>query len=118
MATARVPMRAAGAWEMAMQTFIMLTRLAHGALKAPMELETLEHQVRERIHNECPEVVWAGNWAVCGPYDYVDVFHARDVEAAMKVATIIRTFGHAQTELWPAVEWKRFKEMIHHLPVV
>jgi hypothetical protein len=32
-----------------MATFIMLTRLAHGALKSPEGLEKLERQVADRI---------------------------------------------------------------------
>jgi hypothetical protein len=29
----------------------------------------------------------------------------------MKVASIVRSFGHAETETWPVVEWKRFKKV-------
>jgi hypothetical protein len=29
-----------------------------------------------------------------------------------KVATIIRSFGHAKTEVWAATEWTKFKEMV------
>lgn len=39
-----------------MQTFIMLTRLSHAALRSPSSLENLEREVMERIHAECPEV--------------------------------------------------------------
>jgi hypothetical protein len=35
----------------------------------------------------------------------------------MKVATIIRTFGHAETEIWPATEWGAYKEMVRGLPI-
>jgi uncharacterized protein with GYD domain len=41
---------------------------------------------------------------VLGAYDYVDIFEAADIEVAMKVSTIVRTFGHAHTEVWPAIE--------------
>ncbi len=99
-----------------MQTFIMLTRLAHGALNSPANLEHLEKQVSERIFAECGDVEWVGNYAVLGPYDYLDIFRAPDVDTAAKVSTIIRTFGHAHTEIWAATEWERFKEMIRHLP--
>lgn len=98
------------------QTFIMLTKLAHGALKTPEELERLEKSVMDRIFAQCTDVEWIGNYAVFGPYDYVDVFRAPNMATAAKVSTLIRTFGHAHTEIWPAVEWKEFKEMIRHLP--
>lgn len=94
-----------------MATFIMLTRLSHGALRSPEDLEKLERQVADRIGAECPEVEWSGSYAILGPYDYLDIFLAPDIESATKVATIVRTFGHALTETWAATDWQRFKEI-------
>lgn len=99
-----------------MSTFIMLTRLSHVALKSPEKLEELERQVMDRIRAKCPDVEWLSSFAVLEPYDYIDLFRAPDVETATKVATIIRTFGHAQTEVWATTEWKRFQEAIRDLP--
>ena len=99
-----------------MATFIMLTRLAHGALRSPEQLETLEKNVVKRIEEELGKAVtWRANYAVLGAYDYLDIFEAADIETAMKVSTIVRTFGHAHTEIWPATEWQRFKEIIRGL---
>jgi hypothetical protein len=70
-----------------MPSFVMLTRLSHGSLRSPAALEELERQVMDRIRAEC-----------------------------MKVATIIRTFGHAQTEIWPATKWSAYKQMVRDLP--
>ena len=98
-----------------MATFIMLTRVIPGQTNAPAALEDLEHQVAERLGAECPEVEWLENFAVLGPYDYVDIFKAPDVDTATKVSTIVRTFGHAYTEIWPATDWPRFKEIVHGL---
>jgi uncharacterized protein with GYD domain len=94
----------------------MPTRLSHVALKSPGKLEELERQVMDRVRAECPEVEWQSSFAALGPYDYIDIFRAPDVDAATKVATIVRTFGHAQTEIWAATEWERFKEVIRDLP--
>ena len=99
-----------------MSTFIMLTRLSHGALQSPSSLENLERGVMERIHAECPEVEWLSSYAVLGPCDYLDIFNAPDVESATKVATIVRTFGHAQTEVWGATEWEKYKDLTRYLP--
>lgn len=99
-----------------MSTFIMLTRLSSQAISSPATLEALEKKVKERIQSECPEVEWVHNFAVLGPYDYLDVFRAPDMQSAFKVSTIIRSFGHAQTEVWGATEWAQYKDLIRNLP--
>lgn len=99
-----------------MANFIMLTRLTHGALQSPSSLENLENEVMERIRAECPEVEWLSSYAVLGPCDYLDIFQAPDIDTATKIATIVRTFGHADTEIWAATEWQRFKELVRYLP--
>jgi uncharacterized protein with GYD domain len=93
----------------------MLTRLSPSALKSPLTLGKLERQATEKIQYECPKVEWVHNFAILGGCDYLDIFNAPDIETALKVSTIIRTFGHAHTEVWTATEWKRYKEMISHL---
>ncbi len=99
-----------------MPVFALLTRLSPGSLKSPHTLEELERRVVERIRRECPKVKWRVNFAVIGPWDYLDILDAPDIDTAAKVSTIIRTFGHAHTELWPLVDWPKFKKMIRALP--
>jgi uncharacterized protein with GYD domain len=70
----------------------------------------------EQIRKECPQVEWLHNFAILGPCDYLDIFRAPDLETAMEVATIIRTYGHASTEVWTATEWQKYKEMLRKLP--
>lgn len=99
-----------------MQTFILLTRVDPESLHSPDSFEKLEQMVIDRIRSECPEVTWLANYAILGPWDYLDIFSAPDNETAMKVSSLIRTFGHARAEIWAATEWQRFKELMHELP--
>jgi uncharacterized protein with GYD domain len=99
-----------------MPTFIMLTRLNADAVRSPKGLEQLERQAMQSVRKECPGVEWLGSYAVLGPYDYLDIFLADDLETATRVSTLIRTFGHAHTETWPATDWDRFKEIVSTLP--
>ncbi len=99
-----------------MATFIMLTRLNPDAVRSPRDLEQLEREAMKRIREECPDVEWLNSYAVLGPYDYLDVFIANDIETAARVSALIRTFGHAQTEIWTATDWERFKELVRTLP--
>lgn len=98
-----------------MLTFVMLTRLSPDAIRSPQTLEELERKAMERVRKECPDVEWVSNYAILGPYDYLDIFRAKDIETAAKVSTLIRTFGHAQTEIWTATEWSRFKGIVREL---
>ena len=94
----------------------MLTRLNPDAVRSPRELEPLEREAMKRVREECPDVEWLNSYAVLGPYDYLDVFIANDIETAARVSALIRTFGHAQTEIWTATDWDRFKELVRTLP--
>jgi uncharacterized protein with GYD domain len=95
-----------------MATFVMLTRLGPGAIQAPADLKRLAQAVEDRIRKDCPEVQWSANFAVLGPYDYLDVFEAPDEAVAARVAMIVRFLGHAQTETWSALTWERYKKLI------
>lgn len=99
-----------------MAEYVMLTRLSDSAVQAPKTLEALEKKVMDRIRSECPGVEWVHNYAILGPYDYLDVFRASDNTEAFKVAAIIRSFGQAHTEIWAASEWSAFKDLIRELP--
>lgn len=98
-----------------MPTYVMLTRLEHNSVEQPGNLQHLERKVMDRIHEDCPDVTWASSYAVLGPYDYLDVFDAPDHETATKVSTIIRTYGHAQTEVWGATQWDKFKDLVQSI---
>jgi uncharacterized protein with GYD domain len=100
----------------AMPAFIMLTRLNPDAVRSPSELDQLERNAMKRVRQECPDVQWLSSYAVRGPCDYLDIFIANDIETAARVSALIRTFGHAQTEIWTATEWDRFKEIVRTLP--
>ena len=99
-----------------MATFIMLTRISPEAVQAPQALETLEQQAMRHIRADCPGVEWCQSYALLGPYDYLDIFEAPDIETAAKVTTLIRAYGRAHSEVWAATEWAHFKKMLRGLP--
>jgi uncharacterized protein with GYD domain len=98
-----------------MQTFIMLTRLSPDAAGSPQALEDLEQKAMARIRKDCPDVEWLVSYAVLGGCDYVDIFRANDIDTANRVSALIRTQGHASTEVWPATTWKKFKQTMREL---
>lgn len=96
-------------------TYAMFTRLGDKAVESPSSLEKLEKDVVRHIRTDCPGVKWVHNYALLGPWDYLDIFEAPDHESALKVATLVRIYGHAQTEILGATEWRRYKELMHQL---
>ena len=99
-----------------MTTFVMVTRVSSDAARSPQSLELLEKRAMEQIRAECPDVKWVHSYALLGPYDYLDIFTAPDVDTAAKVSTLIRAYGRAQSEIWAATNWSAFKEMLHGMP--
>lgn len=99
-----------------MQIFVLLTRLSPESLRSPASMEDFEKRAVTHIKQECPDVKWLNSYALLGPYDYLDIFTAPDINEAMKVSAIIRSFGRAHSEIWEAMEWDNFKRIIESLP--
>jgi hypothetical protein len=99
-----------------MPVFIMQTQVSADALTQPKSFVTLEHHVADRIREHCPDVNWIASYAVLGPCDYVDVFEAPDLQTATRVSVLVRSHGRANSQVWPAMVWSDFKELVRRLP--
>jgi len=93
-----------------MPKYILMSHVSPEGLIDRETIERLNAEIGVRVRKEVPEVVWIANFTILGPYDYLDIFEAPDNEAAAKVALIIRAIGHADTEVWPAMDWERFRD--------
>ncbi len=98
-----------------MGAYVLLTKISPESMSPPGKLTKLEAQVQSAVKKHCPQVKWLSNYAVLGPYDYLDIFEAPDDVVAGKVATIVRSFGHATTETWPAIPWGHFETILSEL---
>jgi uncharacterized protein with GYD domain len=98
-----------------MSTFVMLTRLAGETARSPAAILSLEQHSMRLVRSCCPDVSWRASFALLGPHDYCDIFEAPSLDIAFQVSALMRTIGHANTEVWPATPWHRFKAYMHQL---
>jgi uncharacterized protein with GYD domain len=88
-----------------MPTYILLTIYNADAVIDPQEMGKMDAMVKKRVCAECEDVEWIDSYLLLGRYDALDIFRAPDNTIASKVAVIIRSFGHAHTEVLPATQW-------------
>ena len=87
-----------------MKQYMMLTRPDPEQSRAE-SLKYLENEVDLHF----PEVEWLGNFAVQGPYSYLDLFEAPNDEIAAKVAIMAADVNCGSIECWPVVDREAFE---------
>jgi uncharacterized protein with GYD domain len=97
------------------ETFVLLTRVANEEVNPANAFLEKEKAVKEKVQECCPGVTWAGSYAMMGAWNYLDIFEAQDATEAMKVAAVVRYYGDAHVELWPAVAWPAYKGVLREL---
>ncbi|MCE5276749.1 MAG: GYD domain-containing protein [Planctomycetaceae bacterium] len=91
-----------------MDTYVILSKLSPDAFRDPQDLPALADEVKQRIKEDCPDVVWKDSYALMGRFDVVDLIEAPSRDDAEHAAMIIRAYGHATTETMSATPWKQF----------
>jgi uncharacterized protein with GYD domain len=91
-----------------MATYIILSQLAHDAVRDPKEFTKVAADVAALIKKQCPKVSWKHSWATLGRYDVVDVVESDDLAQVERAALIIRGYGHAHTQTMVATPWSEF----------
>jgi len=94
-----------------MQTYILMTKLAPDLSRQMKARDRIGREWLDQVHKKCPEVKFLSHYALLGPYDFIDIFEAPDVETAAKVSMISQAHGASSAESWTAVPYKRFVEL-------
>jgi len=98
-----------------MTTHILLTKLSPGAMSDLKHRENMGREWFEAVKEKCPEVNWIEHYALMGPYDFMDIFEAPDVETAAKVSAITTSKGAVKAETWNALPYKHFLDITKEL---
>jgi len=95
----------------AMQTYILLTKLAPQASKQQEDRAKSSHDWYTAVKHNCPEVKFLSHYALLGQYDFMDIYEAPNEETAAKVSMISRIHGAMYAESMIAIPHNRFLEL-------
>jgi uncharacterized protein with GYD domain len=91
-----------------MATYVLLTKLSSQGLGDPHRREHIGRKWFSAVKKKCPEVRWLDHYALLGPYDFMDIYEAPDMEVAAKVSMITMSHGAVKAETWGALPYKNF----------
>jgi uncharacterized protein with GYD domain len=98
-----------------MPVFVLMTRLAPESLHDARGRRATGKAWLKKVHSACPEVKWLSHYALLGPYDFMDIYEAPDVETAHRVSLLSRAEGALTAESWPALAYENYLELLEDL---
>ena len=95
-----------------MAVYVLMTKLAPEAVHDAPGRRAMGKEWLKKVQASCPEVKWISHYAILGPYDFMDIYEAPDVETAHRVSMISRAEGAITVESWQALPYDRFLELL------
>ena len=95
-----------------MPVFVLMTRMTPEATRDATGRRTMGKEWLQRVKTACPEVKWIAHYAILGPYDFMDIYEAPDVETAHGVSLISRAEGAVTAESWQALPYEDYLELL------
>ena len=95
-----------------MPTFVLMTKLASQAMHDARARRAMGKEWLTKVKESCPGVEWKAHYAILGPYDFMDIYDAPDVETAHKVSIISRAEGALAAESWQALPYDEFLKLL------
>ena len=92
-----------------------MTKLTPAALQGTSGRRATGHDWKARVDAACPGLRWIGHYALLGPYDFMDIYEAPDVETAHKVSLVSRAEGAVSAESWQALPYEEFLELLQQV---
>lgn len=98
-----------------MPTFVLMTRLQPEQMKDADARTKSGREWLDKVNTACPEVEWIASYALLGPYDFMNIYEAPDVETAHKVSMISRAEGALMAESWEALPYDRYLDVMEDI---
>ncbi len=98
-----------------MQTYILLTKLSTDLSTQMKDRAAIGRNWLDQVREKCPEVKFKAHYALLGQYDFMDIYEAPDEETAAKVSMISQVNGALQAQSLPAIQYKRFLELVEEI---
>jgi uncharacterized protein with GYD domain len=95
-----------------MPTFVLMTKLAPETMHDASGRRVMGKEWLKKVSERCPQVHWKAHYAILGPYDFMDIYDAPDVETAHKVSIISRAEGAVAAESWQALPYDEFLKLL------
>jgi uncharacterized protein with GYD domain len=67
------------------------------------------------VRRNVPGIKWIAHYAILGPYDFLDIFEAKDEQEAAKVSLLSRSSGASCAESWTAIPYAEFLDLVEGL---
>jgi uncharacterized protein with GYD domain len=96
-----------------MPIYILVTKLQNPDLieRRKEQGEKYLQLVKEKV----PGIKWIAHYAILGPYDFLDIFEAKNEQEAAKVSLLSRSAGAAFAESWTAIRYPEFLDLVEDL---
>jgi uncharacterized protein with GYD domain len=98
-----------------MPTFVLMTRLAPESLQDAKVRRAMGRAWLKKVKAACPDVKWHAHYHILGPYDFMDIYEAPDVNTAHKVSVISRAEGAVSAESWQALPYDDFIQLLEEV---
>lgn len=95
-----------------MPKFVLMTKLAPESLHDARLRRAMGKEWLQKVKKSCPDVKWLVHYALLGPYDFMDIYEAPDVETAHRVSLVSRSEGALSAESWSALPYEEFLELL------
>ena len=98
-----------------MATYVLMTKLTPAALQGTSGRRATGHDWKTKVDTVCPGIRWIAHYALLGPYDFMDIYEAPDLETAHRVSLISRSVGAVTAESWQAMPYEEHLRLFAEL---